>query len=143
MQKINYEKLKSKDLEEKEIQIKITKKAFKGPLHCLNCNTKMKKIITDIDLPENEVTLHLKAYKCSKCGRERLNGDQAERFDKLMLMMDIVKEHTLFKFERATNFDGRNWFIRFPTEITKTWSKKMIANITPLSQKDFFIHFKK
>ena len=142
MQKVNYENLTPESLG-KEVKIKISKKAFKGPLHCPDCNIKMEKIITDMDLPENEVTLHLKAYKCPKCHRERLSGDQAERFDKLMLMMDIMKKNFLFKFERATNFDGKNWFIRFPIEITKTWNKKMIANITPLSQKDFFIHFKK
>lgn len=142
MRKINYENLTPEDLG-KEVKIKISKRAFKEPLHCPGCNIKMKKVITDIDLPDNEVTLHLKAYECPKCHRERLGGDQAERFDKLMLMMDIMKKRFLFKFERATNFDGRNWFIRFPVEVTKTWNKKMIANITPLSQKDFFIHFKK
>ena len=54
-----------------------------------------------------------------------------------------MKEKIRFKFERAANFDGRNWFIRFPVEITRDWNKQMVANITPLSQKDFLIHFKK
>jgi len=138
-----YENLKQKDLIGEVIKIKISKNAFKGPLHCLKCNIEMKKIITDLDLMDDNITLHLEAYKCDKCGRERLNGEQATNLDRMMLMIDAMKEKIRFKFERAANFDGRNWFIRFPIEITRNWNRQMMANITPLSQKDFLIHFKK
>jgi len=138
-----YENLKEKDLEGKEVKIKLSKNAFKDPLHCPKCNLEMKKIVTDLDLMDDNITLHLEAYKCEKCGRERLNGDQATKLDRMMLMIDAMKEKIRFKFERAANYDGRNWFIRFPIEITRDWNKQMVANITPLSQKDFLIHFKK
>lgn len=132
-----YKNLKLEDLSE-EVKIKINKSAFKGPLHCPKCKLEMKKVITDLDLMEDKITLHLEAYKCIKCDRERLSGEQAIKLDQMMLMVDAMKEKIRFKFERATNYDGRNWFIRFPIEITRNWNKQMIANITPLSQKDFF-----
>jgi len=139
----NYENIRLQDLTNEKVKIKISKDAFKSSLHCPKCNIEMKKIITDLDLAESQMTLHLEAYKCENCGRERLNGEQAIKLDQMMLMIDAIKEKIRFKFERAANFDGRNWFIRFPVEITRDWSKNMIANITPLSTKDFLIHFKK
>ena len=138
-----YENLKLQDLKDEEIKIKLSKKAFKGPLHCPKCNIEMKKIHTDLDLMDDKITIHLEAYKCEKCGRERLSGKQALKLDQITIMIDAMKEKIRFKFERAANFDGRNWFIRFPVEITRDWNKQMVANITPLSQKDFLIHFKK
>src|SRR3989344_8361732 len=106
MLKENYKNLKQEDLKEEEIKIKINKNTFKCPLHCLKCNIEMKKIITDLDLMDDNITLHLEAYKCDKCGRERLNGEQATNLDRMMLMIDAMKEKIRFKFERAANFDG-------------------------------------
>ena len=126
-----------------KIKIKIGKGAFKGSLHCPKCKLEMKKVITDLDLMDDKITLHLEAYKCIKCGRERLSEEQAIKLDQIMLMIDAMKEKIRFKFERVANYDGRNWFIRFPVEITRNWNRQMTANITPLSQKDFLIHFKK
>jgi len=139
----NYENVRLQDLTNEKVKIRISKNAFKNQLHCPKCNIEMKKIITDLDLAESQITLHLEVYKCEKCGRERLNGEQAMKLDQIMLMIDAMKEKIRFKFERAANFDGRNWFIRFPIEVTRNWNKNMIANITPLSTKDFLIHFKK
>ena len=54
-------------------------------------------------LTEDNITLHLDAYKCEKCGRERLNGDQAMKLDQMMLMIDARKTRVMFEFERAAN----------------------------------------
>lgn len=139
---INYENLRPEDLENKEIKIEIDKDAFKGPLICKKCNKKMEKVITDFDLPEGTLTLHLEAYRCPKCYKEYLSGEQAEDFDKMLVLMDAIKQKPKVKFERAANYDGKNWFIRFPADLTRNWNKKKITDIIPITNQDFFIHIK-
>jgi len=140
--KIDYENLKPEDLEEDEIEFEIDKGALKGPLTCTKCNKKMEKTIVDFDLPGMAITLHLEAYKCLKCNKEYLSGDQAEKFDNMLILMDVLKKQPKIKFERAANYDGKNWFVRFPNDLTKTWDKTMITDIIPITNKDFFIHIK-
>ena len=140
---IDYEDLKQKDIEEKEIKIKIAKGAFKGPIHCQRCKIRMKKAYMDMDIPDGEITIHMEAYKCPKCGRERLSGDQAEKLDYFMAMVDAIKNRTKFKFRRAMNFDGHNWFVRFPNELTSDWKKKVESDIIPLTASDYLVHLHK
>ncbi|MBS3156736.1 hypothetical protein J4442_01010 [Candidatus Woesearchaeota archaeon] len=140
--KIDYENLKPEDLENEEVELEIDKDAFKGPLICKTCNKKMQNTVIDFDLPGKEVTLHLEAFKCTKCNKESLSGDQAEKFDKMLVLIDALKQKTKFKFERAANYDGKTWFVRFPNDLTKTWDKTMITDIIPITNKDFFIHIK-
>ena len=141
--KINYENLKPGDLEDKEIKLKVSKKAFSRKLHCHKCKIKMKKTQIDMNIPEADITLHLDAYKCSKCGVERLSGDQAEKLDQLMTLIYAIKEKARFKFRRAMNFDGNSWFVRFPNELTHDWKKKIETDIVPLSSTDFLVHLHK
>lgn len=141
--KNDYENLKPGDIEEKEIKVKITKGAFKELIHCHKCKIKMKKIHTDMDLPDREITVHMEAYKCPKCGRERLNSQQAEKLDYFMALIDAVKNRAKFKFKRAMNFDGHNWFVRFPNELTHDWKKKIESDIIPLTASDYLVHLRK
>lgn len=140
--KIDYENLKSGDLTNEEVEIEIDKDAFKGPLTCTRCDKKMKKVIIDFNLPEEPITLHLEAYRCTSCNKEYLSGEQAEKFDALLTLMDAFKQQSRIKFERAANYDGKNWFIRFPIDLTKNWNRKMVTDIIPITTNDFFIHVK-
>ena len=140
--KINYEDIGPEDLEEGEIEVDIDKDAFKGPLVCAECNKKMQKTIINLNLPGKAITLHLEAYRCIKCNKEYLSGDQAEKFDNMLVLIDALKQQPKFKFERAANYDGKNWFIRFPSDLTKKWNKQMITDIIPITNRDFFIHIK-
>lgn len=141
--KIDYENLKQQDFEEEEIKVKIAKGAFKGPISCQRCKIKMKKIHSDMELPDGDITIHIEAYKCPKCGRERLSGDQAEKLDYFMAMVDAIKNRSKFKFSRAMNFDGHNWFVRFPNELTHDWKKKVETDIVPLTTSDYLIHLRR
>lgn len=135
------EDLKQEDLD-REVKVKIDKDAFKGPLKCNNCNVKMTLLKTSMDLPDADITLHFQVYRCSKCNREYLSGDQAKKLDKLLEFENVIKDKTL-KFERVLNFDGQSFFVRFPNELTKTWTKDLKTEIKALSSTDFFIHIQK
>lgn len=133
------ENLKPEDLTDEEVEIGIDKDAFKGPLTCTRCDKEMRKVSIDFDLPREPITLHLEAYRCTSCNKEYLSGEQAEKFDELLTLLDAFKQQPKVKFERAANYDGKNWFIRFPTDLTKKWNRKMITDIIPISNNDFFI----
>ena len=139
---IDYEDLKPEDLEDTEVQMEIRENAFKSPLFCNRCNRKMGKVLLDFDLPGGDITLHFESYKCSRCKREYLSGEQAEKFDSMLALIDASKQKAKIKFERSANFDGKNWFIRFPTDLTKGWNKGKVSEIVPITNKDFFIHIK-
>lgn len=140
---IDYENLRPEDIESEDIELKAAKGAFSGLISCQKCKIKMEKVQTDMDLPDGEITIHLEAYKCQKCGREKLNGKQAEKLDNFMALVDAMKERSGFRFKRAMNFDGNNWFVRFPSELTQNWKKKVEADIVPLTSKDYLIHLRK
>ena len=139
--KLDYEKLKEKDLLE-EIKVEVDKSAFEGPLKCIDCGKNMIKVKSSISLPDVDITVHFKIWKCSKCNREYLDGDQAKKLDMLLEFENILKEKTV-KFERALNFDGQSFFVRFPAEITKDWGKNLKIEIKALSSTDFFVHVHK
>jgi len=134
------EELKPEDLEE-EVKVRISKKAFRAKgLHCDICNKKMHKIFLDIEIPETSLAIHLEAFRCDKCGKEYLNGEQAAKLDRALAIGKVIARKGIV-YERAGNFDGSNVFVRFPAQIIK--GKKIKAEIMPLSPTEFFVHFKK
>lgn len=138
----DYEQLKQEDIEVRNIKLKIEPDAWKKSVTCQKCNKKMEKTVIDMELPDGEITIHLEGYKCSGCGRERLNGEQAEKLDYLMALLDAVQNRTKWKFTRAMNYDGHNWFVRLPNELTKKWKKKVKSDIIPLTKDSYLLHLR-
>lgn len=134
----DYENLKPEDIKAEKVHFKIDKNAFKGPVNCSKCYVLMKKRITDLDY--GDITLHISTYKCPKCGKELLSFGQAEKLEKAITLADAMNNKARFKFKRAMNFDGKSFFVRFPTDITHNWHKKIETEIIPLSANDYLIH---
>lgn len=139
---MKYEELKEEDIEAEDIKLDVSKSAFLRPLTCSDCKIKMKAVHTDFDLPDGSITIHLIAYRCPKCGQERLSGEQAIKFENLLLASNALRGQSKLSFERAMNFDGRSFFIRFPHEMTAGWNKNMLVEIAPIDKQDFFIRVK-
>ena len=134
------EELSEKDFEE-EIKVQISKGAFKSnELHCDNCNKKMDKIFIDTEIPNTSLTIHLEAFRCEKCKKEYLNGDQADKLDRALAISKAIDKKGII-YERAGNFDGSNVFVRFPAQMIK--GNNIKAEILPISTTEFFVHFKK
>lgn len=134
------EELSEEDLDE-EIDVEIDREAFKAKeLHCDNCNRKMKKDSLDIEIPEISLTIHLEAFRCEKCGKEYLSGEQAKKLDRALAIANVIARRGIV-YERAGNFDGSNVFVRFPAQMIK--GNKIKAEIIPISATEFFVNFKK
>lgn len=132
--------LTKEDFEE-EIKVKVSEEAFKAKeLHCDNCNKKMAKVFLDVALPNTSLIIHLEVFRCEKCGKEYLSGEQAEKLDRALAITKVIAKKGMV-YERAGNFDGSNVFVRFPAQMIK--GRKIKAEIMPLSPTEFFVHFKK
>lgn len=129
-----YEDLALEDLEnlEEVKDFKIDKEAFKGPFFC--CGKKTKEVKTLLEL-RNKVTFGYNVYECQKCKKQYIDSEQAEIFEKILFLsqeQDII-------FHRKINFDGHNFFMRFPKEVTNSWKKGMSANIIPVRNREFLV----
>lgn len=134
------DELKTEDFEE-EVNFEIDKKAFEAKeLYCENCDNKMNKVSVEIDIPETYLTAHLDAFRCNKCKKEFLNGEQASKLDRALAVSKAINKKG-FVYERSGNFDGSNLFVRFPAHMIK--GENIKAEIMPISPTEFFVNFKK
>jgi len=126
---------------EEEVKFEIDEEAFKTKeLHCDNCNKKMAKVSLDVDIPDTSLTIHLEVFRCEKCGKEYLSGEQAEKLDRALAVSKAIERKGIV-YERAGNFDGSNVFVRFPAQMIK--DKDVKAEIIPISSTEYFVYFKK
>lgn len=120
-----------------EVKFKIDKDAFKGPFTC--CSMKAGKIKKRMSIKGTEFSYEV--WKCDKCKKEFLDTEQAQRLEKVWIIEKILDEK-LISLDRAVNYDGKTFFVRFPVEITKKWHKGAQANIKLLSPEEFLIKIK-
>ncbi len=132
----SFENIKEEDLAE-EVKFEIDKDAFKGPFTCHNINT--KKILKKMSIKGIDFTYEV--WRCSKCKKEFLDSEQANRLEKIWMIEKLLDEK-IISLERNVNYDGKTFFVRFPVEITKRWRKGAHADIKLLSPEEFFIKIK-
>jgi hypothetical protein len=138
---MNFENLKEEDVGE-EVKFTFRKDAFKDKkLHCDVCGFEMKKIKTSMNLPNTDLRISLDLHKCKKCDVEYLNGEQAKKFDRALMIAKALSKDGLL-FERSLNSDGDNYIFRFPAQLTKGWKKHQKVDINPLSSTDFLVKVK-
>ena len=51
----------------------------------------------------------------------------------------MLLEGKCLKIERALNYDGKAYFVRFPKDLTGAWAKKKKAIITMLTPEKFLV----
>src|SRR3989344_7006525 len=107
------EMVKEEDLAE-QVEFTLDKEAFKGPFICCNKQTTTRKK----SLSVNDIEFIYEVRHCVSCGKDYLDSAQGKRFDK-MLMIQKMLDEKLITLERSVNFDGKAFFVRFPSEITK------------------------
>jgi len=137
IQKEELEEIKEEDITEKA-DFEIDKDAFRGPFICCNQETaRIKKIFS---LKGMEFTYEV--WHCNKCNKDYLDDTQGQRFDKLLLIQKLLDENLII-LERSVNFDGKTFFVRFPSQITKNWKKGSHAHIKILGPDEYLIKVEK
>lgn len=117
-----------------EVKFNIARDAFEKPVFCHG--RKAIEIIKKMRL--GSAIFNYEVWKCPKCKEEYLDSKQAEKFDTLLSMKKMLNKRVI-EIERAVNFDGKTFFLRFPKEITKNWHKGITADIKVLSSDEFFV----
>lgn len=89
-----YENLKEKELEKmKEVKAEIDIESFKVITGvCPTCNQKMEKIIQNKNLFDGAITFHIIKFRCSKCRKEYLDIEQAQKYDLYLLLEKFSKK---------------------------------------------------
>ncbi len=138
---MNFENIKEEDIGE-EVKFTFSKDAFRDKdLACWECGCNMKRVKILIDLPNVDLKASIEVSKCDKCNIEYLNGEQAKKYDKILMIAKALSKNGLI-FERSLNSDGDNYMFRFPAQLTKGWKKHQKIDINPLSATDFFVSVK-
>ena len=139
---MNFEDIREEDLGG-EVKFTFSKDAFGDKeLSCWECRGKMARVRTLIDLPDTDLKATIEIFRCDKCNVEYLNGEQAKKYDKVLMIAKAFSRNG-FMFERSLNSDGDNYLFRFPAQLTKGWKKHQKVDINPLSATDFFVSVKK
>ena len=68
-----FEKVKDFEIDENSLKI--------SDGICLGCNEKMDKVIENLNLFDGALTFHLIKYRCSRCKKEYMDLEQAEKYD--------------------------------------------------------------
>jgi len=119
--------IEDEDLKE-EVKFEIDKNAFKGPFICHS----KKTILKDKEVSFNGLNFNYSVWSCSKCGKEYLDSEQGKKFEKFLLIKNILKDD-LITIERNMNYDGKTFFFRFPKELNSNLHKKDLVDIKLLS----------
>ncbi len=83
-----YEDLNEEELNKfSKVKIEVDENSFEvSEGVCPECNEKMSKYIANFNLFEGALTFHIIKFKCSKCKREYLDMNEAEKYDFYLLM---------------------------------------------------------
>ena len=90
-----YENLKEEELSElEEIRdMVIDKNSFRlGEGFCPECNEKMDKIIENKNLFDGAITFHIIKYRCTKCNKQYLDLEQAEKLDLFLIINRLSRK---------------------------------------------------
>ena len=133
LQEESKEELKEEDLAER-VEFTLDKEAFESPFICCNKQTTTRKK----SLSVNGIEFTYEVRHCASCGKDYLDSTQGKRFDKIIMIQKMLDEK-LITLERSVNFDGKAFFVRFPSEITKQWQKGSHAHIKVLSPDEYLV----
>jgi hypothetical protein len=87
---------------------------------CSLCGEKMKERKRDINVPGEEITIHVKEYYCQKCKKAMLGSAEAKRLSKILVGLLGVKGQGVI--ERSTELykDKEGYFVKIPDEIAQS-----------------------
>ncbi|MBU0627970.1 MAG: hypothetical protein KKC75_02180 [Nanoarchaeota archaeon] len=120
-----------------EVKFEVDKGAFKGPFKCHGMNTKL--VSKEMSIDGNVFAYSV--WKCAKCSKEYLDSSQARKMEAIWTFEKMAKDDVL-SMERALNYDGKMFFIRFPKELTKNWKQGDNACIKMIDTKRFLVEVK-
>ncbi len=118
-----------------EVDFEIAPDAFSTSLHCIECGVEMKTVTATKSFWDSKIVLAYEIYECPGCGRRFFNGEQARRYEKVVLLLKALAEDTPV-YEREVRRLEDRWVVSLPLDIE---AENLRASIKPLTRGDFLI----
>jgi hypothetical protein len=87
---------------------------------CIHCGEKMIERERDIDVPGEEITIHVKEYYCQKCKKSMLGSTEAERVSKVLIGLLGARGNGVIERSTEVYKDKEGYFVRIPVEIVES-----------------------
>ena len=87
---------------------------------CIQCGEKMIERKRDIDVPGEEITIHIKEYYCPRCKKSKLGSAEAKRLSEILV--GLLGARGKDEIERNTEVykDKEGYFVKIPDEIAQS-----------------------
>lgn len=87
---------------------------------CIHCGKKMIERKRDIDVPGEEVTIHVKEYYCQNCKKSILGSAEAKRLSKVLVGLLGVRGGGGVERDTEVCKDKEGYFVKIPDEIARS-----------------------
>ena len=87
---------------------------------CIQCGEKITERKRDIDVPGEEITVHIKEYYCPRCKKTRIGHAEAKRLSELLVRLLGAKGRGAIERNTELYKDKGQYFVKIPDEITQS-----------------------
>ncbi len=87
---------------------------------CIVCGKEMIERKRDIDVPGEEITIHIKEYYCQKCKRSMLGSADAKRLSEVLVGLLEVRGGGVIARDTEVYKDKEGYFVRIPVEFEES-----------------------
>lgn len=87
---------------------------------CIHCGKKMMERKRDIDVPGEEITIHVKEYYCPNCKKTRFGSAEAKRLSEVLVGLLGVRGGGVVERDIEVYKDKEGYFVRIPVEIVES-----------------------
>lgn len=87
---------------------------------CIQCSEKMTERKRDIDVPGEEITIHIKEYYCPRCKKSKLGSAEAKRLSEVLVGLLAARTEGVLKISTEVYKDKEGYFVKIPDEIAES-----------------------
>ena len=87
---------------------------------CIQCGERMIERKRDIDVPGEEITIHVKEYYCPRCKKSRLGSAEAKRLSGVLVGLLGARSEGILERNTDVYKDKEGYFVKIPDEIAQS-----------------------
>lgn len=87
---------------------------------CIHCGKKMIERKRDVDVPGEEITIHVKEYYCQNCKKSILGPAEAKRLSEVLVGLIGVRGGREVERDTEVYKDKGGYFVKIPDEIARS-----------------------
>ena len=132
------EMVEPEDLGEEVTDFAISPEAFSAIPRCADCGQEMQVVEARKSLWDGKVAITYEVYACPQGHRRVFNGDQAKRYERVILLARAL-ETAAPSYEKSVLRQDHDFIIRLPVGANAASPEATKAQITPINDAEFLI----